>query len=402
MKNNIIETCTEAHECLACNSKSLRIVLDLGSQPLANSYLRRPEDLEDSFPLTLNACIDCRHMQLGHIINPDMLFKNYLYVSGTTKTLRDYFKWLAQLVRQYLPKAETVLEVACNDGTQLDEFSNIGMKTFGIDPATNLHVESSKRHRIICGYLNSVSIAALKQDNYDVIVAQNVLAHTGKPLQFLKDIRNAMHDETLLFVQTSQSDMVSMGQFDTTYHEHASFFCINSMIKLIHRANMSIVKILKTEIHGGSTVFVISKNKGLMLSSDAYSDHLEFTARSSCGLDVFSERSKEIINILSDKIKKAKSNGYLVAGYGAAAKGNTVLNFGNIKLDFIVDDNQLKQGMFTPGMRIPILSPETALQQAAQKITWIILSWNFSKEIEERIKSTFTGCDNVFIKIGFE
>ena len=117
----MIKNVKQLTECLACGGKHLDLVLDLNEQPLANSYLKAIGEKEDIFPLKLNICKDCTHLQLSHAVNPDLLFKNYLYVSGTTKTLRDYFDWFAEFALSFWNKsAKTVLDIACNDGTQLN------------------------------------------------------------------------------------------------------------------------------------------------------------------------------------------------------------------------------------------------------------------------------------------
>lgn len=387
--------------CLCCGG-DLSLVLDMGEQPLANSYLEHASQEEQAFPLVLLGCGGCRHMQLGHAVDPNLLFRNYLYVSGTTETLKGYFRWFAGMVRDRLPGARSVLEVACNDGSQLDSFADAGFETFGVDPAENLHPLSSRRHRVACGYLDRVSLERLPRREYDVVVAQNVLAHTADPHGMLEDICSVMHSGTLLFVQTSQADMAQMGQFDTVYHEHVSFFCVNSMRRLMERSGLHLVDVVKTPIHGGSLVFVASRSGGGEGAGHAHNDIDEFEARSPGRLSDFARRALGSVEMLRAEVEAARDAGFSIGGYGAAAKGNTVLNFGKIHLDFIVDDNPLKQGKLTPGMRIPIIAPASVEGHACKKIKWVILSWNFRAEIEGRISRFFGGFENGFIRMNFE
>jgi hypothetical protein len=339
-------------------------------------------------------------MQLGWSVEPNRMFRNYLYVSGTTATLREYFRWFADMALERAPWAESVLEVACNDGSQLDAFRELGMETYGVDPAENLHMVSSKRHRVACGYMNRDTARTLGREKYDLLVAQNVVAHTPSPLEMLVAIKELMHERSLLFIQTSQADMVKMGQFDTVYHEHISFFCMNSMNQLLRRAGLKMVDAMRVAVHGGSIVFVAST--GGEMSPDAYDDGEEFDARCREGLERFAESAKGTMDAVRDEVELWRGEGWTVAGYGAAAKGNTVLNGGSISLDFIVDDNPMKQGLFTPGMRIPILSPEEGARRAVGRIRWVLLSWNFRDEIEEKIKTKFADRENGFIRMGFE
>ena len=216
----------ELSRCLCCDSDDLSLLLNLNNQPLANSYHKEDEVL-DEYPLGVNICNKCHHIQLTHVVNPDLLFKDYLYVSGTTKTLHDNMKWFVDYVLETTLWGEkaSVLDIACNDGTQLDYFKKKGFKTFGIDPAKNLHKLSSKNHEVICDYFDSKHF----DGTFEILVAQNVFAHNSDPKRFLEHCSDLMHDDSVLFIQTSQAEMILNNQFDTIYHEHVSFFNINSM-----------------------------------------------------------------------------------------------------------------------------------------------------------------------------
>ena len=173
-----IENAKELTECLCCGNKNLSMTLDLGVQPMANSYLKSPDEEELKFPLVLNLCRNCFHLQLSHAVNPDLLFRNYLYVSGTSQTLKDYFDWFANYSFDYFserPKA--VLDIACNDGTQLNSWKKLGLATYGIDPATNLHPISSAEHEVVLDYFTDEYVEHYKSKNLDIINAQNVFAH---------------------------------------------------------------------------------------------------------------------------------------------------------------------------------------------------------------------------------
>lgn len=378
-------TCLD--KCLCCQRHNLVTVLDLKTQPLANSYLKDSSEKEFSYPLALNYCNDCSHLQLTHAVNPDLLFKNYLYVSGTTQTLRDYFDRFVKITSVYLPNLDkyNVLDIACNDGSQLDVYKKYGHNTYGIDPAENLYHLSSKNHKVICDYFTQSSIDKLDIDSFDVIIAQNVFAHNFYPDEFLKVCRSKLSINGKLFVQTSQSDMVKYGQFDTIYHEHISFFNIHSMYHLAKRTGMYLEDVLKTDIHGTSYVFVLSSdskndNSKLLLINEP-KQTLE-------DAKLFAERALRTVINLKEELNKYK-NCYIV-GYGAAAKGNTVLNFGDINLDYIIDDNTLKQGMYTPGRKIKIISLDEMLDKAGDRdIVWVPLSWNFFDEIRKRVKEKY-------------
>lgn len=395
---NMIEA-RELTQCLACGGTHLEMVLDLTEQPLANSFISSPEEPEPKFPLKLNVCKNCTHLQLSHAVNPDLLFKNYLYVSGTSQTLRDYFNWFASYTLQYNQNATTVLDIACNDGSQLNSYKDIGLTTYGIDPAENLYELSSKNHNIVCDYLTEQYVDLYKDKHIDIITAQNVFAHNSYPLEFLQICKEIMHDNSFLFIQTSQAEMIKNNEFDTIYHEHLSFFNSYSMNELAKRSGLTLIDIVKTPIHGNSYVFVFGKtqkprkNVHQMLIQEA-SEGLQ-------SMDTYREYAKNAIRIVKDLTKTIdayRSRGYTIAGYGAAAKGNTLLNFADIKLDFIIDDNPLKQGLFAPGTHAPVVSIEILDQFKDKNIAFVPLAWNFFSEISNKIKSVRDYENDVFIK----
>lgn len=365
-------------KCLCCGGDNLKFVLDLNEQPLANSYLKEKYGDEDIFPLGINYCVDCTHIQLTDAVDPDLLFKNYLYVSGTTKTLKDYFDWFVDFTANYT-HGQNVLDIACNDGTQLDSYKNKGYNTYGIDPAENLYPLSSKNHNIVCDYLTDESLQKLNT-KFDIIIAQNVFAHNTYPKEFLEKCKSALNSNGCVFIQTSQADMVKNNQFDTIYHEHISFFSVQSFCTLAHKAGLNVIDVIRTPVHGTSFVFVLSKDK------DDKSE--EFIAKeeklTENRMVEYADNCERISYETYKKVNELWNEGYKVVGYGAAAKGNTFLNFSLIDLDYIVDDNPLKQGLYSPGSRIPIYSPDKLLEEI-NKICIVPLAWNFFDEIKQKV-----------------
>jgi len=385
---------TEKKDCICCGKSNLSLVLDLNNQPLANSYHKEDEVLEE-YPLGLNLCDDCYHLQLTHIVDPDLLFKNYLYCSGTSQTLRDNFEWFSNFVLEDAPQCTSVLDIACNDGTQLDCFKEKGVETYGIDPAENLYELSSKNHDVKCEYFDSVFFGHL----FDVIIAQNVFAHNSNPKKFLDDCCELMDDDSRLYIQTSQAHMVQNNQFDTVYHEHISFFNINSFNELVKRTNLNLIDVIKTPVHGVSYLFVLSKKK----MNEHRVQNLIDTERET-GLyskKTYDDYKRNILNIVESfkKVVKHVQGEYPVIGYGAAAKGNTFLNFADIKLDYVIDDNELKQGLYTPGTNIEIKSVELLKEYSEDdRILFVPLAWNFYDEIRKRIKKVRDNKNDRFLK----
>ena len=383
--------------CRCCGSNNLKCVLDLNNQPLANSYHNNKEILEE-YPLKLNLCEECFNCQLSVVVDPSLMFKNYLYVSGTTDTLKEYFDFFAKFTLQrykYLnnSSAKKILDIACNDGTQLDYYKSMGLKTVGIDPAENLYPKSSKKHDIICDFFPTQI-----SEKFDIIIAQNVFAHTHEINKFLISCGDILENGGVIYIQTSQSNMIKNNEFDTIYHEHLSFFNTLSMKKIVESCGLVLNNVFKFDIHGSSYVFEVGKTtKDSNIDSVLKIERKEGLYSIETYLN-FAKNAVEITNNLKNVVKKYKEEGYLVVGYGAAAKGMTLLNFGKIQLDFIIDDNPMKNGLYTPGLNIPIHSIKILDSLTKEKIVFVPLAWNFFDEIKNRIEKVRKLKNDVFVK----
>jgi len=344
----------ELNKCLCCDSDNLRTILDLGNQSPANNY-----NVKEKFPLRLNVCLSCSNAQLSHAVDPDILFRDYPYMSGVSKTMLEYYDKFAKGIQ-----GKTVYEIACNDGAQLDAFKKYGFQTFGIDPAQNLHKATLKKgHKVTCGYFPEDA----PDRTFDVIVAQNVLAHTATPYEFLLGCKKIMHKDSILMVQTSQAKMIENHQFDTIYHEHISFFNSRSMSKLLSRVDMVMMghEFIK-DIHGGSDLFILKKMPEISILD--YSD--------------FSNRSYKFANEFKEALK-----GKGVVIYGAAAKIVNLIRFTGIRVHAIIDDTPTKQGKEIDG--IPIL-PSSELKDFMNG-TYILPVWNFYNEIKDKVEENHKG-----------
>jgi SAM-dependent methyltransferase len=394
---------TSLDRCIACNSEKISLILDLGNQPLANSLKKTKSEKEDFFPLGINVCDNCFHVQLTHIVNPDLLFKNYLYVTGVSESQKKYFSWFANFATEYFRPSMlfhspdlNVLDIGCNDGTQLDFFKKIGYKTYGVDPAKNLHKISSVNHEVVCDYFTDKCFSRC----FDIVVIQNAFAHNYDQFELLKNAGKVMHDNSLLFIATSQSNMIVNHEFDTIYHEHISFYNIKSMNELCKRSNLNLIDVVKNPIHGTSYIFVISKS-----INRNYNIENLILLEKNIGLydkkiyEIFSHKSKEKINQFNQSINIMKSQNIPVVGYSSPAKGNTFMNAALKGPDLIIDDTKLKQGLFTPGMTIPIYDNSKLDEyDNIDTICFVILAWNFYDEIVEKIKDRRKNKSDYFLR----
>ena len=389
--------CEEIKECIACGSTDLVPVLDLGFQPLANSYKKVAFDPEECFPLAINRCEHCYHVQLTHKVNPELMFKDYLYVSGTAKTQLEYFDWFVNNIKEtYGAPVANVLDIGCNDGSFLDAWKKVGVDTFGVDPAENLFPISSAKHNVVCDFFSSNQFKI----KFDVITCMNAFAHNANQLELLKNIKEVMHDDSLLFCTTSQADMILNGEFDTIYHEHLSFYNIKSARALCDRAGLNLIDVKKHPIHGTSYIFVISKTK---TDVDGIRSLIEVEEHKGLYSPDTYERYNTACNLVAIRFRKViqqmDDRGITVFGFGAAAKGNTLLNFAKERPNFIIDDNPMKQGLYTPGVACPIVSSDRLKSyEHSETLCFIPLAWNFYDEIVEKIKTLRPGKKDIFVR----
>jgi 2-polyprenyl-3-methyl-5-hydroxy-6-metoxy-1,4-benzoquinol methylase len=394
-----MKNCQELLECLACGSTKLLPAIDLGDQPLANNFKKEPAQNEQ-YPLAVNQCSDCYHLQLTHVVSPETIYRDYAYVSGTSQTYLDYMWWFAKWCREYSEvQFGSVLDIGCNDGSQLDYFEKLGFLTYGVDPAENLHPTSTaKGHQVVCGFWNEQSIKNLNNRQFDIVVAQNSFAHNPDPLEYLKLLHPLMKCNGLFFIQTSQADMIRNGEFDTIYHEHVNFYNVNSMNKLCQRAGWNLIDVIRTPVHGTSYVFVLSVDK----SSKENIKNLiamESTLLDNQIYKSWAARSRKIASEFSSRIELFREQGYRIMGYGAAAKGMTLLNYAQVDLDFIIDDNLIKQGTYSPGRDIPVVGIDILqTYKNDDKILFVPLAWNFFTEIKSRILANRKNSNDRFLK----
>jgi 2-polyprenyl-3-methyl-5-hydroxy-6-metoxy-1,4-benzoquinol methylase len=403
-------SCRPLDRCVVCHSAHLTPYLDLGDQPLANSY--HTGQKLPRYPLAAQVCESCWHSQLTVSVDPVEMFDHYLYVSDTSKTLDQYFDWLADLVVSRKPvDTPSVLELACNSGLLLEKFHRKGFPCVGVDPAKNLRPLAKARGLLtLTEYWNTETALKLTGEwdalpeaeraglersphfaswgaegrKYDLILAMHVLPHVPDPREFLMACRISLAPGGRIWVQTSQCDMFRNGEYDVFYHEHVSHFTAHSFARLAEGCGLRVTHALKTPIHGASFLFELGAADG---HCPAFTDMLrkerELGMTRPKFYREFAAQAREGATALADCLTGFRDQGFRLVGYGAAAKGSTVLNFIGQKLDYIIDDNPLKHDHLTPGLDIPIRGVE-ALSAEAGDLVIVPLAWNFYSEIKGR------------------
>lgn len=378
----------------------MTVLYDFGKQPNANHYLSCPEGSLDEYPLRLDLCKNCYHTQLSYTIPPQEVFSNYIYLSGTSNTMREFFRDFADKSIQESGVAGqgTVLEIACNDGSLLDWYKERGWRTFGYDPAQNIHaISSAKGHDVTVGFWGPDPIP--EYPPLDIIVAQNVCAHVPDPVAFLAKCREVMNDSTILYVQTSQSEMIERGQYDTAYHEHLSFFTVRSMDIAGKMAGLCLDGVEKTPVHGSSYIFRFRlQSKTDITQNPIYQYEKEIGLYDDLQYYVYVEKVNELSSWLYKWQLKLTKKGAKLVGYGAAAKGMTVLNSlkWSMPLEYIADDSKFKQEYYATNRKYYI-SPADRLSASSEPLAIYVLAWNFIDEIKQRVNKIRAGKPTYFL-----
>ena len=371
----------------------MKTFLSLGRQALANDFRRPSKDGDlvfETYPLAVAVCAECCHAQLTHVVDPERLFRDYVYRSGTSETLRTYFAQFVDFVETLAPDRGRVLDVGCNDGTQLLEFRKRGWACVGVDPCEEAlaiaRTGGIETHR---GFWNEEIAEAVGP--VDVILAQNVLAHTDDVEGFLRACGAVLRLGGRLVIQTSQARMIDEGQFDSIYHEHVSFFHTGSMLELAKRTGWMIEHATTTPIHGISYVWVLARENSVPVKASV-GEMLAWEARrglfDAATYARFAKRSEEAILKFRKTITdfRTEALGNPVLGYGAAAKGIVLLQAAGVSLDAIIDDCSTKWGTIAPGHVGSVVSPSyVSLLPHDRAVMWVVLAWNFFAEIFTKI-----------------
>lgn len=381
-------------QCRGCNGTQLKKFLELGPQPLANSFLKTPEEFDKElfFPLDVYFCETCSLVQIMDVIDPEVLFRNYIYVTGTSDTIAKHNIAYASTVVEYLniDNSGLVVEVASNDGSLLKCFQKQNVKTLGIEPAINIaEMARAEGVETVVEFFN-YDTAVTVREQYGpakAVIGNNVFAHVDGTQDFLRGAAHLLDENGLVIVEVPYlGEFMDRLEYDTVYHEHICYFSITALLHLCDEVGLSIVRVDHVPVHGGS----IRMYAG---SKSDYPDHApvvmaEAESEADQGLTCFARYEKFAQDVRKNResllalLNQLKAEGKSVVGYGAPAKGNTLLNYCDITTDLVpytVDKSPLKVGLYTPGMHLPVKPVETLLEEQPDYV--LILAWNFADEI---------------------
>jgi nucleoside-diphosphate-sugar epimerase/quercetin dioxygenase-like cupin family protein/SAM-dependent methyltransferase len=379
-------------QCRVCNNNNLTRIVSLGYQPFANNLLIKINEKYKSYPLELNLCEKCYNCQLSYTADPKKLFSNYLYLSSTSTSFVDHFKKAAKKYKKILKLnlEDQIIDIGSNDGVALKAFKELGFNNIlGVEPAKNLvKIANDKGIKTIQGFLNNDLIKKINI-KANLILASNVFAHADNIQEISDCIFSLLKKNGVLIIEVQYllNTLIDCS-FDNIYHEHVNYWSILSLNNFFKNQKAKIFKIEKINTHGGSIRVYISKNSKIkidtsvkkLLDKEIKAGINKLNIYEKFKQKIFDKRKKIRNNIRV--IKKSKKT---IIGYGSPAKATTALNFYNIskEIDYIIDDNPLKNNKYIPGAKILIKN-----QKNKKKTDYLlVLAWNFYNEIKKNNKN---------------
>ena len=389
---------TKSMKCRICQSSNLEKFLSLGETPLANSFLKKEEldNKESRFPLEICLCNNCKLVQLSHVVPAEFMFKNYVYVSSTSNTFKLHFAEIAEYISKEfkLNSDSLVVDIGSNDGILLKPFKDFGVQVLGIEPA--VHIANIARKNGIdtrAEFFSPELAARIVKDKgkAKIVTGTNVFAHIDDLDKVISGVKELLEDDGVFITESPYLvDFIQKRYFDLVYHEHLSYWAVSPLITLFKRFDISVVDVQKVNVHGGSIqVFAMKNGKNIKIKKSV-KEFLNLEKKMQlANSDTYINFAKKVLENkmkLISLLTKLRLSGKIIVGYGAPAKGNTLLNYFKIGpeiIDYIVDDSPFKQGLYTPGTHIPVVSPDKIFKDKPDYI--LILAWNFADSIIKKL-----------------
>jgi SAM-dependent methyltransferase len=378
--------------CRSCGSERLELVLSLGETPLTAAFLRE-EQLdrpERRYPLDVAVCRDCALMQVTESVPAEEIFCNdYPYYSSFSDALVEHARQNVEalIASRNLGPDSLAIELASNDGYLLQHFQARGVPVLGIDPAEGPARAAIERGiPTLCRFFGRELAAELRDEGKlaDVVIANNVLAHVPDLNGFVAGIATVLKPDGVAVIEAPYAvELVERCEFDTIYHEHFCYFTVTSLVTLFRRHGLTLNRIERYPIHGGTLRLFVSRDPEVDASvRDLLRDEEERGVNDLAYYRDFAARVNDIRDDLRTTLARLKQEGASIAAYGAAAKGCILLNYARIgaeTIDFVADRNVHKQGLYMPGVRIPVRDPSELMADMPDYV--VLLAWNFKDEV---------------------
>ena len=381
--------------CRSCGAVLGRTVFDLGLVPLANEYPASEQECETEqrFPLKVRLCEQCWLLQLEEAVPPSRLFSDYAYFSSYSDTWMSHAKQFVHDSRErwHLDERSLVVEVASNDGYLLRHFVDLGIPVLGIDPAENV-VPTALAAGVPTevGFFGLDLAERLSEQGVqaDLVVANNVFAHVPDTNDFADGFARVLAPEGVLSIEFPELATMLLGtQFDQIYHEHVFYFSLLSCETILRRKGLRVIDVERLTTHGGSLRLIACHDSAGHREEVSVNlkreEELRLGLAGTDAYDAFASAANRRAASVSSFLERAATDGKRVVGYGAAAKGNTLLNYCGVstrEVAYVVDRSPHKQGHFLPGTHLPVVTLERLLSDRPDYV--IVLAWNLLDEVQ--------------------
>lgn len=375
--------------CRVCDSTHLELVIDLGEQPWCNNFLKKEEiGKEPFYPLRVLFCHDCHTSQLDFTVKKEIMFGDHTYLSGTTKSLSEHFRNIAHEIDSRFYAGQTtksVLDIGSNDGTQLKHFQALGYEVLGVESSkTTARIANEAGVPTLNAFFNQETMKGIGKQ-FDVFNASGVFFHLEELHSVCEAIKAGLKQDGVFVVQFlyMKSIMENLA-FDQIYHEHLLYYTLETIEKLLNRHGLSMFDAYLAPIHGGSIIGYIGHTDNRKPTDRLLAMREEERASGCNNIEAYREfdlRIKRMKQENLDYLNAAKAVGKRIYGFGAPVKGNTMLNYfgvGPELIECLVEKNELRRGLYSPGMHIPLLIEDEVTELPD---IYYVLAWNFKKEI---------------------
>ena len=377
--------------CKVCNNNKTQDVLNLKKQPLANKYPKNKLEIKKEYKFNLKICFceKCKSAQIKKIIDRKLMFTDYYYLSSVNKSLVDHFNKLAKKLKN----SNFVLDIGSNDGVLLAPLKKLGIKAIGVDPSINVgKIANKKGLKTIIDFFNVKVIEKITKaySKPDTIVASSVITHLEKPIEFAKNIKKILKDNGILILEIEYLlNFIKNLEYERFYFDRPFYYSLKSIDILFKSVGMSLIDVEKINIHGGSLRCYIKNSKNFKQSSrckkilNIEMKRLNKNLFKKFNLNILNESKK-----LKNKLLQLKKNNKFVIGYGAPARVATITNYQKINskfINYIIDDNPLKQNKYSPGSHIKIVAMNKLNISKVDIV--IVFAYEYFSDIRKKFKS---------------
>lgn len=382
-------------DCRLCTSHNLEAFLEFPSTPIGDNYLKSKDDdvNQQLFPLDIYFCHECGHVQMNDIVNPELIYRNYIYETSNSLGLVQHFKNYAdKLVKEWsLEQDSLIVDIGCNDASMLKAMKENKMRVVGVEPAIKI-AEKNNLNGIdtYSSFFTSQLAQEIVQTNghASLVTANNVMANIDDLDEFAAGIKNLLTENGLFVFESGYAvDTLKNSVLDNFYHEHISYFRVNPIIRFFKKHGLEIIKVEHSETKGGSIRCFFSNNKNAQTD-----DSVDFYRKTEYELgfenyDLYKNFSENMLANKSDILKEIdKYDSQQIVGFGASVGVTSLIYYFNLlgKISFLVDDNIERHGMLSPGANIKVLSPEKIYEYDIKLV--VLFPWRYEENILNKHK----------------